>query len=132
MAVVWSRGWSAGGAAANAFWVEPPQVSKTAETGEALARGAFVVRGTRNYLRNLPLELTLGLALVNGVPLPLTGPHSAVTAHCSRWARIGPGTTKKETLANRIAKATGLAQDDVLAVLPPGNVQVLEDNGVLG
>ena len=132
MAVVWSRGWSGGGAAATAFWVEPPQVSKTAETGEALARGAFIVRGTRNWLRNLPLELTLGLALINGVPLPLTGPHAAVIAHCSRWARIGPGTTKKETLANKIAKVTGLAQDDVLSVLPSGNVQVIEDQGILG
>jgi len=45
MAVVWSRGWSSGGAAANAFWVEPPQVSKTAETGEAPASRTHIGAG---------------------------------------------------------------------------------------
>jgi predicted ribosome quality control (RQC) complex YloA/Tae2 family protein len=131
MAVVWSRGWSSGGAAATAFWVEPTQVSKTAETGEALARGAWIVRGKRNWLRDLRMEMTLGMAVVNGIPLPLTGTHEAVTKWCSRWVRIGPGNTKKEALANQIAKSTGLTQDDVLGALPPGNIEVIEDNNLL-
>ena len=131
MSVVWSRGWSSGGAAATAFWVEPPQVSKTAETGEALGRGAWIVRGKRNWLRDLTMEMTLGMAVVNGIPLPLVGAHVAVTKWCERWVRIGPGTTKKEAMANKISKATGLVQDDVLAALPPGNVQILKDNNLL-
>ncbi len=131
LAVVWSRGWSGGGAAATAYWVEPPQVSKTAETGEALARGAWIVRGKRNWLRDLKMELTMGMALINGIPLPLTGSHTAVTKWCERWARIAPGTTKKEAMANMIARETGLVQDDVLAALPPGNMQVIEDHGML-
>ena len=131
MAVVWSRGWSSGGAAATAFWVEPTQVSKTAETGEALARGAWIVRGKRNYLKDMKMEMTLGMAVINGIALPLTGTHEAVTNWCERWLRIGPGTVKKEALANKVAKATGIVQDDVLACLPPGNVQVLEDHGIL-
>ena len=128
MAVVWSRGWSGGGAAATAFWVEPTQVSKTAETGEALARGAWIVRGKRNWLRDLRMELTIGMAVVNGIPLPLTGTHSAVTKWCNRWIRLGPGNQKKEAIANRIAKSTGIAQDDILAALPPGNLQILDDH----
>ena len=131
LAVVWSRGWSSGGAAATAFWVEPPQVSKTAETGEALGRGAWIVRGKRNWLRDLTMEMTLGMAVVNGIPLPLVGAHDAVTKWCERWVRIGTGTIKKEAMANKIAKATGLVQDDVLAALPPGNVQILKDHNLL-
>ena len=131
MAVVWSRGWSSGGAAATAFWVEPTQVSKTAETGEALARGAWIVRGKRNWLRDLNMEMTLGMAVINGIPLPLTGTHQAVTKWCSRWVKIGPGNTKKETIANQIAKSTGLTQDDVLASLPPGNIQIIVDYNLL-
>ena len=127
MAVVWSRGWSSGGAAATAFWVEPTQVSKTAETGEALARGAWIVRGKRNWLRDLKMEMTIGMAIINGIPLPLTGTHEAVTKWCSRWFRIGPGNTKKETVANKIAKLTGLTQDDVLGSLPPGNIEIKEE-----
>ena len=131
LAVVWSRGWSGGGAAATAFWVEPPQVSKTAETGEALGRGAWIVRGKRNWLRDLTMEMTLGMAVVNGIPLPLVGAHDAVTKWCERWVRIGTGTIKKEAMANKIAKATGLVQDDVLAALPPGNVQIIKNNNLL-
>ena len=127
MAVVWSRGWSSGGAAATAFWVEPTQVSKTAETGEALARGAWIVRGKRNWLRDLKMEMTIGMAIINGIPLPLTGTHDAVTKWCSRWFRIGPGNTKKEAIANQIAKSTGLTQDDVLGCLPPGNIEIKEE-----
>ena len=131
MSVVWSRGWSSGGAAATAFWVEPPQVSKTAETGEALGRGAWIVRGKRNWLRDLTMEMTLGMAVVNGIPLPLVGAHDAVTKWCERWVRIGTGTIKKEAMANKISKATGLVQDDVLAALPPGNVQIIQDQNLL-
>ena len=130
MAVVWSRGWSSGGAAATAFWVEPTQVSKTAETGEALARGAWIVRGKRNWLRDLKMEMTIGMAIINGIPLPLTGTHDAVTKWCSRWFRIGPGNTKKEAIANQIAKSTGLTQDDVLGCLPPGNIEIIEEKTI--
>ena len=131
LAVVWSRGWSSGGAAATAFWVEPPQVSKTAETGESLGRGAWIIRGKRNWLRDLTMEMTLGMAVVNGIPLPLVGAHDAVTKWCERWVRIGTGTIKKEAIANKIAKATGLVQDDVLAALPPGNIQIINNHNLL-
>ena len=77
------------------------------------------------------MEMTLGMAVINGIPLPLTGTHQAVTKWCSRWVKIGPGNTKKETIANQIAKSTGLTQDDVLASLPPGNIQIIVDNNLL-
>ncbi|HII19302.1 MAG TPA: hypothetical protein HA311_08080, partial [Candidatus Poseidoniaceae archaeon] len=35
--------------------------------------------------------------------------------------------TKKETAANRIAKATGLSVDDILPVLP-GPIDIVEDH----
>jgi hypothetical protein len=70
------------------------------------------------------------MAVVNGIPLPLVGAHNAVTKGCERWVRIGTGTIKKEAMANKIAKATGLVQDDVLAALPPGNVQIIKDHNL--
>lgn len=131
MAVCWSRAWAGGAAAATAFHVRPGQVSKKTETGEALGRGAFVVRGKRLWHRDRPLEFGLGIATVNGVPLPITGPVAAIAAVCERWARIAPGRTKKETLANHIAKTTGLVQDDVLAALPSGQCEIADDHGLL-
>jgi len=130
MAVCWSRAWASGGAAATAYHVRPSQVSKKTESGEALGRGAFVVRGKRMWHRDLPLEIGFGIAIINGVPLPITGPVLAIKSVCGRWAKIVPGQTKKETVANRIAKATGLVQDDVLAALPSGKCDIKDDHGL--
>jgi len=130
VAVCWSRAWGSGGAAAIAFHARPSQVSKTTESGESLARGSFVVRGQRNWHRDLPLEMAIGMAVVNGVPIPVSGTPSTISEHCERWAKVTPGREKKESIANRISKATGLAQDDLLSCLPPGNCS-LEDYGLV-
>ena len=130
VAVCWSRAWGSGGAAAVAFHARPSQVSKTTESGESLGRGSFVVRGQRNWHRDLPLELAVGMAVVNGVPMPVSGPPSTISEHCQRWVKVTPGREKKEAVANRISKATGLVQDDLLSCLPPGNCSV-EDHGLI-
>ena len=130
IAVCWSRAWGSGGAAATSFYVRPSQVSKKTESGESLGRGSFVVRGQRHWFRDLKLELGLGMGIVNGVPLPVIGTAESISNSFGRWARITPGTTKKESVANSISKATGLAQDDVLSALPPGGCSI-EDFGLL-
>ena len=130
IAVCWSRAWGSGGAAATAFHARPSQVSKTTETGESLGRGSFVVRGQRNWHRDLPLELAIGMAVVNGVPMPVSGTPATISENFERWGKVIPGREKKESVANRISKATGLAQDDLLSCLPPGNCS-LEDHGLI-
>ena len=130
ISVCWSRAWGSGGAAATAFHARSSQVSKTTETGESLARGSFVVRGERSWHRDTPLEIAVGLAVVNGVPLPVSGVPKIISEMCERWARIVPGIEKKDSVANRISKSTGLAQEDVLSCLPPGGCSV-EDHGLI-
>ena len=130
IAVCWSRAWGGGGAAATAFHARPSQVSKTTETGESLAQGSFVVRGQRNWHRNLPLQLAVGMAVVNGTPMPVSGTPATISVNFERWAKIIPGQEKKESVANRISKATGLAQGDLLSCLPPGNCSI-EDHGLI-
>ena len=130
IAVCWSRAWGSGGAAATAFHARPSQVSKTTETGESLGRGSFVVRGQRNWHRDLSLELAIGMAVVNGVPMPVSGTPATISENFERWGKVIPGREKKENIANRISKATGLAQDDLLSCLPPGNCS-LEDHGLI-
>ena len=122
IAVCWSRAWGSGGAAATAFHARSTQVSKTTETGESLSRGSFVVRGQRNWHRNIPLEMAIGLSTVNGVPLPLSGIPKTISRICKRWIKITPGREKKESIANKISKATGLAQRMFFPVYPQGIV----------
>ena len=131
MAVCWSRAWGGGGGAATAYHVGSNQVSKTAETGESLGRGAFVIRGQRNWHRNMPTEISLGVVAINGIPLPLVGTAAAIESVCERWIKLQPGTLKKENIANQIANSTGLLQDDILGCLPPGNLQIVEDQQLI-
>ncbi|MDP7202872.1 MAG: ribosome rescue protein RqcH [Candidatus Poseidoniaceae archaeon] len=130
LALAWSRAWNAGRAGGAVFWVKPGQVSKSAETGEFVGKGSFVIRGKRNWMRDVPLELALGLVCINTVPLLMCGTVNGVSAICQRWAIIRPGREKKEMLANRIAKATGLTTDDVLPVIP-GQSEIAEDHGLI-
>jgi len=65
-AVSYSRAWGAGLAAADGYWVLPGQVSKTPPTGEYLGKGAFMIYGTKNYIRNAPLRIYLWVEFVEG------------------------------------------------------------------
>lgn len=45
----------------SAWWVESHQVSKTAPTGEYLTVGSFMIRGKKNFLPPVQLEMGLGV-----------------------------------------------------------------------
>ena len=130
MALIWSRGWAGGGGAGTSFWVKPGQVSKTAETGEFVAKGAFIVRGNRNWIKDLEMKMAIGLICINGIPLLLGGTSEIVSSLCERWAEIQPSNQKKEKLANQISKNTGLVTDDILPILP-GPCEIKENFGLL-
>ena len=130
MALCWSRGWSGGGGAGTAFWVKPGQVSKQAETGEYVARGAFVVRGQRNWYKDLQLKMGLGLICINGIPLLLAGTTGQVSSLCDRWIELIPGRIKREQIASRLRKSTGLMIDDIVPIIP-GLSELGLDHGLL-
>tara|TARA_B110000902_G_scaffold209960_1_gene239953 strand:- start:214 stop:747 length:534 start_codon:yes stop_codon:yes gene_type:complete len=129
MALCWSRAWSGGGAHGTVYSVKPAQVSKTAQTGEFVGKGAFIVRGQRKWFKDLDVQIGIGIVAINGVPLLMGGRPETVSAICQRYAVLRPGLTKKEQLANRIYKNTGLVTDDVLPVLP-GASDIIEDHGI--
>ena len=130
MALIWSRGWNGGGGAGTSFWVKPGQVSKTAESGEFVAKGAFIVRGNRNWIKDLEMKMAIGLICINGIPLLLGGTSEIVSSLCTRWAEIQPSMQKKEVLANLISKNTGLVTDDILPILP-GSCEIKENFGLI-
>ncbi|MDR0334829.1 MAG: NFACT family protein, partial [Methanomassiliicoccaceae archaeon] len=55
-----SKAWSASIPEGSAFWVYPDQVSKTPQAGEFVPRGAFIIRGKRNYEYHLEMRLAIG------------------------------------------------------------------------
>jgi hypothetical protein len=78
----------------------------------------------------MDVRLGIGIIAINGVPLVVTGTPNFIQSMCPRYAILSPGLTKKEQLANKIYKNTGLSTDDLLAVLP-GACDVMDEYGML-
>src|SRR5438876_123733 len=129
-ALVYSKAWSAGLASGSAYWVLPEQVSKQAESGEFLPRGAFVIRGKRNYLHDLPVQLAIGEVEIEGHRKIMGGPVAAVAARSKRYVVLAPGKEDREELAKRLAASFEVPIEEITRAMPPGKVQVVEQHGV--
>ncbi len=112
-------------AEAQSYWVLPEQVSKTAQSGEFIPKGAFIIRGKRNYYR-CKLEIAIGEINIDGEKKIMAGPINAVKKRTSRYIVLEPGGIKKNDISRKIAKAFDVNIDIVDRVLPPGGVTVIE------
>ncbi len=129
-AVSMSKAWNAGFGNMSAYWVYPSQVSKMGESGEYVSKGAWVVHGKRNYFHHVPLRLALGMIEFQGVKLLMCGPVDSVISRCSEYIIIEPGDIKKEDFAKKIAKIFDVPVDEVMKILPPGKIRIVESKGV--
>ncbi len=100
-AASFSSAWSKGFTSQDVFWVHPDQVSKTPEAGEFLAKGSFVIRGHRNYIRGARLKLAIGIVDYEGKRI-MAGPIEALEKHSQNFVVLKPGFTKKEAIAKKI------------------------------
>jgi predicted ribosome quality control (RQC) complex YloA/Tae2 family protein len=123
LAASFSSAWSKGYGSQDVYWVHPEQVSKTPQSGEFVARGAFIIRGSRNYLRGIPLKIAVGIADYEGERI-MAGPIEAVVKYTDNYVVLKPGYTKKEEIARSILKKIDpnhiLTLEDVIRVLPSG------------
>lgn len=129
-ALVYSKAWSAGIASGSAYWVLPEQVSKQAESGEFLPRGAFVIRGKRNYVHDLPVRMAVGEVEVEGHRKVMGGPASALAARSAKYVILRPGKEDRERVAKRLAAAFEVPIEEIVRALPPGGLEVAETVGV--
>lgn len=129
-AVATSRAWNAKIGSAAGYWVMPEQVSKTPQSGEYLAKGAFVIRGKRNYSNKLEIKLGIGETEVEGSRKIMCGPESAVRSRCSRYVTFRPGGMDKNDFAKRLADVFEVPIEEIQSVLPPGDVQIVEQVGL--
>ncbi|MCK4365502.1 MAG: NFACT family protein, partial [Thermoplasmatales archaeon] len=116
-------------AEAQAYWVLPEQVSKTAQSGEFVPKGAFIIRGKRNYHR-CKLEIAVGEIDIQDEKKIMAGPIDAIQKRAKRYVVLQPGGIKKNEIARKIAKAFDVNVDSVDRVLPAGGVTVIESKGI--
>jgi predicted ribosome quality control (RQC) complex YloA/Tae2 family protein len=124
-----SSAWSKGLGSADVYWVNPDQVSKTPQSGEFLTKGAFIIRGSRNYIRGLPLTLSIGKVDYEGERI-MAGPPEAVSNYTENFSTVKPGYTKKEEIAmqirNKIDPEKMFIIEDVVRVLPSGKCDFVD------
>ena len=101
-AASYSRAWREGLGSVDVYWVHPDQVSKSPPSGEYLSKGAFMIYGSRNYIRNVPLEIAIGLVKRNEDLQIIGGPPQAIANQTRIFVRIVPGNESSGRLAKRI------------------------------
>ncbi len=124
-AITQSKAWIASLPEGSAFWVFPDQVSKTPQAGEFVPRGAFIIRGKRNYEHHLPIELAVGEIEHMGSRKVMCGPVLSVSRMSEKYFVIKPGKAKGGRKANEIAKAFEVPEEEVSRILPPGDVEIV-------
>jgi len=138
-AASYSNAWKAGHFTADVYAAEQHQVSKTPESGEYVARGAFVVRGERRYFRDTPLGIAIGLQTEPELGV-VGGPVTAVKAHARHYIVLAPGAFEPNDIAKKVLKRlreqfpdewksikTVLNAEAVMAFVPPGGSDIVEE-----
>jgi len=125
-ALSFSRAWAAGMRTGSAYWVTPLQVSKTPESGEYISTGSWVIRGKRNYLFNLPLDLEISTINYKGTDIPEIAPTGVIRREEGRSiVRITPGDVRRNVISREISKILGIGVDEIESILPPGSSQIM-------
>ncbi len=129
-AVIHSKEWKRGIAAGRAYWVKPAQVSKTAEAGESLPTGAFVIRGNRNYMDDLPLKAVLAEIDYESERKIMCLPSYALEDReddiIQRKVIFIPGNKKSNVFAKEMSDYFSVPTEEIQKLLPPGRVEVIE------
>lgn len=116
-------------AEAQSYWVLPEQVSKTAQSGEFVPKGAFIIRGKRNYQR-CKLEIAVGEIKIDDERKIMAGPISSIKEKTDKYIILEPGAIKKSEISKRIAKAFNVNVETIDRILPSGGVTVIDSKGV--
>ncbi|NOQ33924.1 MAG: DUF814 domain-containing protein [Methanosarcinales archaeon] len=130
-AISYSSIWKSGQYTGDCYWVHPDQVSKTPEHGEFVSKGAFIIRGTRNYQK----DVSVGIAIAITSDLRLIGgPVSAVSNQAENVVEIVPGRFNQNDIAKKIYRifsdALGrsikvvASPDQIVKFLPPGESDI--------
>tara|TARA_Y100000310_G_C20669049_1_gene809233 strand:+ start:455 stop:1234 length:780 start_codon:yes stop_codon:yes gene_type:complete len=117
---VYSRAWKRGLGTAEVYSIKPEQVSKTAQSGEYLTKGSFMIYGKRTYFRP-KMEYAIGLVEDEII----SGPLSAVEKKTKKFVVVVIGKYKKSDLAKKIKhKLKGGDVDDIVKFLPTGGAEM--------
>lgn len=117
---IFSRAWKKGLSSIEVFHVAPEQVTKEANSGEYLGKGAFMIRGKTTYHKPI-IRLALG---IDDNMRVMSGPPSAISKHCKSVVKILQGRGKTSDIAKILSKKLKVSVDDIVVALPAGGVKL--------
>jgi len=133
LAASYSRAWKEMLGAIDVYWFAPEQVSKSPPSGQHLKKGAFMIRGSKNYVRNVPLKVAVGVEMKEEQPMIIGGPVEAVSKQTSTYVEIVPGKQSSGKLAKKIqrllAKKAPKALEKKLLEIPLEEIQKFIPSG---
>jgi len=103
-AASFSRAWRENLGTADVYWVKVDQLSKSGPSGESVPHGAFFVVGKRNWTRNTPLKVAIGI-IVGEETSFVGGPVDAVKAKTRTYVILLPGDMAGKELLKQILKS---------------------------
>lgn len=122
----YSKAWKEGVSSLDVFYVRPDQVSKSAPSGEYIGKGAWMIRGKKNFVKNAKLELSVGVTKEGEI---ICGPTLSVSSHSVKYAIIRPGWSKKSEVAKKILHKFELNKNDLdklMQFLPAGETTIVK------
>lgn len=126
----YSSAWSEGFSSYDSYWVTLDQVSKTPQSGEFLKKGSFVIRGRKNFIRNVPVLIAIGIVEYDDDKRIMAGPVQCLDKMTDNYVIVKPGFTKKERISkeilNIIDKNKLFGVDDIVRNLPSGKCDLLD------
>ncbi len=115
LAASYSRAWREMLGAVDVYWFSPQQVSKSPPPGQYLKKGTFMIHGSKNYIRNVPLRVAIGVGMKEEHPIIIGGPVEAVSKQTNTYVEIIPGQQISGKLAKQIQQ--------LLAIKAPKDLQ---------
>ncbi len=118
----YSSAWKEGYTVVDVYAVSPEKVSKRAESGEALGKGGFIIRGERKWFRSTELGLIVGVGGKGVEAAPVRRGKGEMKVS----VEVRPGGKEKGEAAKMIAKKLGEAAsaDEILQALPSGKFEL--------
>jgi hypothetical protein len=102
LAASYSRAWKEAFSAVNVYWIHPDQISKTPPSGQSLQKGSFMIRGTKNFVRGVPLHVAIGVKIDNNQIMVIGGPVDAIAHETKAYVEIVQGAQKSGQIAKQI------------------------------
>ena len=121
-----SKAWVSAMSNGSSFWVYPDQVSKTPNPGEFVPRGAFIIRGKRNYEYHIESEMGVGETEYQEERKIMCGPVELIEKMCEKYFIIRPGRGKNKKTPNEIAKAFDVPEEEISRIIPPGDSEIIK------